>query len=228
MNTEFWIERWQTREIGFHQPRVNDYLQAWWPSLGLPPDTTVFVPLCGKSIDMHWLRERGHRVIGVEVAREAVRDFFAEWQVEARVAQQGSFERWEHDGITVLCGDFFDLQPHDLATVSAVFDRAALIALPATLRVDYVGKMSDVLPAQCTTLLVAIDYPQAQMSGPPFAVDNEEVLLLFAQSRIALLQESDVLNEPDNARFQARGLTQLIERVYRIGTAGLESRTNPA
>lgn len=219
MNPDFWIDRWTNHEIGFHQTRVNAYLTAWWPSLSTPAPATVFVPLCGKSIDMHWLRERGHPVIGVEVARSAVREFFDEWQVEPTVSKHGAFERWEHGGIALLCGDFFALQANDLADVGAVFDRAALIALPRPLRVDYARKLRDVLPARCVSLLIAIDYLQSQMSGPPFTVDDEEVQQLFGHSRVELLETADVLQHPDNARLRTRGLTGLVERVYRLGSA---------
>jgi thiopurine S-methyltransferase len=214
MNPDFWIARWARNEIGFHQRAVNDYLRHWWPTFNLPMPSTVFVPMCGKSLDMRWLRERGHRVLGIDVAPAALSEFFAEWGVKAEVTQQGPFERWEHDGIALLCGDFFALQAADLAAIDAVFDRAALIALPAPLRTAYAAKMQEILPAHAMTLLITADYDQQQMSGPPFATSHGEIEALYAASRPRLLQQIDVTDHPDNVRFLARGLTQLIERVY--------------
>lgn len=217
MDNQFWIERWSRREIGFHQRDTNRYLQRYWPELHVPEGALVFVPLCGKSLDMLWLSEAGHRVIGIEIAREAVREFFAEWGVEPGVVQSGPFERWRAGNIELLCGDFFDLTRADLADVGGVFDRAALIALPAEVRKKYAATLRDLLPQSASTLLITADYPQHEMSGPPFAVGDAEVRSLFAGGDIRLLAEIDVTGSADNARFRQRGVSRLVERVYRIG-----------
>lgn len=214
MSSEFWAERWARKEIGFHQRSINDYLQRYWGRLAVPANARVLVPLCGKTLDMHWLREQGHCVIGVEVVRSAVAEFFDEWGVEAKITNEGGFERWQAAGIELLCGDFFDLKPADVAGVRAVFDRAALIALPAPVRESYAVKLRDILPADTRTLLVTADYAQHEMSGPPFAVSDAEVRRLFADRSIELLVENDITQRPENARFRDRGVTRLVERVY--------------
>ncbi len=218
MDTQFWLDRWSNNEIGFHQRGVNEYLQQFWPRLDVPSDSTVFVPLCGKSLDMHWLRERGHRVIGIELAHQAVADFFSEWGVTPQITQTGLFERWRAQNIELLCGDFFDLTSDDVASVCAVFDRAALIALPPDLRESYATKLRDILPHGTPTLLITADYPQHEMSGPPFSVSDNEVRKLFGDDRVRLLAETDILPRPENERFRQRGLTRLVERAYRIGS----------
>lgn len=217
MDNQFWIDRWSRGEIGFHQRDINRYLRQHWPGLQIPEGVPAFVPLCGKSLDMRWLSEQGHPVIGVEVAREAVHEFFAEWGVDPKIDRTGPFERWQAKNIELLCGDFFALTRPDLAGVGAVFDRAALIALPEELRRKYTQKLHGVLPAAATTLLITVDYPPQELSGPPFAVSDAEVRLLFAKRKIALLAEVDVTDSADNARFRERGVSRLIERVYRIG-----------
>ncbi len=216
MDNDFWIERWAKHEIGFHQQQVNAYLRNCWPQLGVPREATTFVPLCGKTLDMRWLREHGHPVLGVEIARTACAAFFAEWNVEPQVIRQGAFERWSAQGITVLCGDFFTLQPHDVASVLAVFDRAALIALPEAMRRAYVAKLREILPAGTVMLLVTPEYDQQQMKGPPFAVGTREVRELFAGWQVQEIAAVDVTHSPDNARFLQRGVSSLVERVYRI------------
>ncbi len=217
MNTRFWLDRWSKNEIGFHQRTPNEYLQQFWSGLDVPADSTVFVPLCGKSLDMHWLRERGHRVIGIELAHQAVADFFNEWGVTPQIARTGPFERWRAQNIELLCGDFFDLAREDLAAVRAVFDRAALIALPPALRESYATKLRDILPPGTPTLLVTTEYPQQEMPGPPFSVSDAEVRKLFGDGRVRLLAETDILPRPENERFRQRGLTRLVERVYCVG-----------
>ena len=217
MNPDFWLERWSKHEIGFHQPRVNEYLTQYWPTLGIDPNAVAFVPLCGKTLDMRWLREQaGHAVLGIEIARNACGEFFDEWGVEPVGSHQGPFETFEARGVKILCGDFFALRPEDVATVGAVFDRAALIALPHEMRVAYASKLQAILPSKAPILLVAPDYAQHEMSGPPFAVGEAEIRALFASRTVERLADINVTNAPDNARFRQRGLTRLIERVFRI------------
>jgi thiopurine S-methyltransferase len=215
MQPEFWLERWRKGEIGFHQPQGNPYLHRYWEQLSVPPGATVFVPLCGKSRDLVWLRDQGYAVLGVELAQAAVRDCFAEAALEPQVSAQGSFEVWEAGGLRILCGDFLALTVADLALVRAVFDRAALIALPPPMRGSYAAKMGELLAGGVETLLVTMEYEQAQMPGPPFAVLEDEVRTLYApRFTIEQLVSNDVLGE--NARFLDRGVTQLRETVYRL------------
>jgi thiopurine S-methyltransferase len=217
MNTDFWLERWARNEIGFHQRRFNEYLVEYWPTLGIDPRATAFVPLCGKALDMRWLRQHeGHPVLGVEIARNACTEFFAEWNVEPKLERREPFEAFAGRGVTLLCGDFFALQPADLTNVGGVFDRAALIALPADMRVAYARKLRDVLEPKALMLLVAPDYSQNEMQGPPFAVGEAEIHSLFSGCAIDKLAEVDIADAPENARFKQRGLTRLIERVFRI------------
>lgn len=213
MNREFWLERWQKNEIGFHQQDINSHLQAFWPKLNSVEGGTVFVPLCGKSRDMLWLRGQGHPVLGVEISPIAVSDFFAENGLLPTISEQPHHRRCEVDGLTLLEGDFFKLDRADLQTVSHVFDRASLVALPPSLRADYARHLHTILPAHATILLVAFDYDQTQMDGPPFSVGEAEIRRLYADAyAIELLREQDVLDE--YPQFIARGLTGLLEKVY--------------
>jgi thiopurine S-methyltransferase len=216
MDSNFWLERWAKHEIGFHQSDVNPYLERFWPKLKLADDATVFVPLCGKSLDMRWLAERGHAVIGIELARNACIEFFQEWGVEPHVATSNSFERFSARNVTILCGDFFELKRSDLAAATAVFDRAALIALPPSMRKRYVTKLLEVVASGAQMLLVALEYDQAQMSGPPFSVSGQEVRERFDECKLEELASVDVSDDPSNARFRQRGLSQMMERVFRI------------
>lgn len=217
MNTDFWLERWARNEIGFHQPRFNEYLVAYWPTLGIDPRATAFVPLCGKTLDMRWLRQHeGHPVLGVEIARNACSEFFTEWGVEPQIAARGPFESFAAQGVNILCGDFFALPPADLTNVGGVFDRAALIALPAELRQAYARKLRELLEPGTIVLLVAPDYAQSQMKGPPFAVGEAEIRSLFVGCEIDMLAEVDVTDVPDNARFKQRGVMRFVERVFKI------------
>lgn len=215
MKAEFWQQRWEANEIGFHQDEINAHLQSYWPQLAPARGSTVFVPLCGKSHDMLWLMGEGYRVIGVELSPIAAQAFFTENQLQPHVSDDAHFTRYELDELLLLCGDFFDLDAATLAEVGAVYDRASLVALPASMRAAYAEHLRAILPAAAETLLVSMAYPQQQMDGPPFSVEPEEVERLFgAHYRIQTLGDLDVLAE--NPRFRERGLTRMEEHVYRL------------
>lgn len=224
MKKEYWLDRWQREEIGFHQNTINPYLREYWHKLALAQNSTVFVPLCGKSRDMLWLRAQGHHVLGVELSSLAAQAFFIEsGQIPQRITDH-TFKHLAADNIHILCGDFFDLRSDDLAKITAVYDRAALIALPPEIRKQYVHHLLSILPPAVQILLITLDYPDCEMSGPPFAVTVDEVMTHY-QSRfeIKLLTSQDVLIQ--NPRFQERGLSRLQKNIlllkpYRTTTAG--------
>jgi thiopurine S-methyltransferase len=213
MDRQFWHERWRQNQIGFHQPAVNDHLQRFYRELELATGAGVFVPLAGKSLDMAWLRSQGHRVVGVELSPIAVQAFFAENGLSVRPGRDGAFEVYEAEGVRLLCGDFFDITTAQLAGVSAVYDRAALIALPVEMRSRYVAHLARVLPPVTSMLLVTLEYPDSDMQGPPFSVGEAEVRALYAPYfEVRLLAAVDRLAaEP---RFREKGVRRLEEKVY--------------
>lgn len=213
MNRDFWQARWDEGRIGFHQDDINPYLQAYWPSLNAAPGAAVFVPLCGKSRDMLWLRELGHAVIGVEIVSRAVEDFFTENGLAVTRRAHGAFTLWEAEGISIYQGDFFMLGAAELAGVGAVYDRASLIALPPPLRQRYAAQLRGILPPGIGILLVTMDYPQADMNGPPFAVTEQEVEALYRDGfRVERVRSEDILAA--NPHFREQGLSRLLEKVY--------------
>lgn len=213
MKKDFWLERWDRGEIGFHQDEVNPYLVQYWQQLHLARDSVVFVPLCGKSRDMLWLREQGHQVMGVELSTIAVQAFFKENGYTPQHDKRGKFDHCVANGIRILCGDFFDLCKDDLANAGAVYDRASLIALPPEMRERYAHHLVNILPPATQILLVTVDYPQAQMQGPPFSVTSSEVAALYRKhAEVRLLAQLDVLEK--NPRFRERGLSRLRESIF--------------
>lgn len=220
MDHAFWHERWMAGDIGFHQAAINSHLQLFWDRLDLAVTDPVFVPLCGKSRDMLWLRARGHPVVGCELSPLAVTGFYAEHGLQPHIVQSVDNTGpvcHEAEGISVLCGDFFDLQPQHVHAVRAVYDRAALIALPAALRPVYVQHLQDIVPAGVPILLIVIDYDPCEMAGPPFAISPDEIEALYgARYRISLLQEEDLLRGSERERWQSRGITRMVERVYHL------------
>ena len=170
MEPSFWHQKWDLQQIGFHQPQVNDFLVKYWSSLALSSTEEVFVPLCGKSLDMCFLAEQGHNVLGCELNQIAVQDFFKDNQLPVSHRLQGEHQFYSTEQITLIQGDIFTLPKSECQHISAFYDRAALIAWPESMRQQYADKLAELIPAGVKGLLVTLDYDQAALNGPPFAV----------------------------------------------------------
>jgi len=215
MQHEFWHQRWQENQIGFHQQEINPYLQRHWAELEVPPMGRVFVPLCGKSNDMLWFVSMGYRVVAVELSRLAVESFFSENGLNPITYRQGDFWIYEIDGLQIYCGDFFTLNPDLIGPIDAVYDRASLVALPPDMRIEYAFKLSSLLSPSVKVLLIAFDYHQHEMPGPPFSVQEHEIEQLFHfWCEINLLSEENVLDQ--QVHFKDRGLSRLNEQACRL------------
>lgn len=215
MDSDFWHERWQNNRLGFHEGSVNRHLARHWAVIAGNDHSAVFVPLCGKAHDLAWLRERGHEVIGVEISPIACRDFFLERGIRPDVDEGSRFTRYAHDGITLLCGDFFDLTDADLPGIAFVYDRAAVIALPEYQRQAYVEQLNRVAPDAVHSLLITLDYPeQESFTGPPFNVSDREVSERFESThRVERLAHRTL---PDDDGLVRRGLRGGTESVFRL------------
>ena len=212
---ENWLSRWREGRIGFHQDTPSPLLVEFWDRIGAPEGATVFVPLAGKSVDMPWLVEQGHRVFGVELAELAVRQFFEEQGLDATTEETPNGTLWESGPIELLNGDVFALDAQDLADCEAFFDRAAIIALPRGLRERYARETYARLPQGCTGLMITLEYPEHEKQGPPFSVREAEVRDLFeADWTVELLARRDILRYQDT--FRNEGVTSLHAVAYRM------------
>jgi len=215
MDAAFWQQRWKEGRTGFHRDRVMPLLEQHWPSLGLAAGSRVFVPLCGKSLDMAWLAARGHRVLGVELSRIAVEQFFGENGLAPQVHESPLGTHFIAGAIEIICGDAFTLDAATVAGCAAVYDRAALIALPRPMRETYVRELHARLPAGCRELLITLEYPPDEKEGPPFSVDAGEVHRLYDRDwQVECIERRDILAaEPG---FAAEGVTALHTAVWQL------------
>jgi len=213
MHHEFWHERWQAGQIGFHQSEVHPFLAGWWPRLGLPTAARVYVPLCGKSLDMVWLAGLGHTVVGSELSALAVRDFFAERGLSPSRTERGGFVCHAAGPWELFEGDALALTPALLGPVDAAYDRAALVALPPDLRRRYADSLAELLPRGARVLLVSFEYPQEMKGGPPFSVDADEIHGLFEPAfAVQQLERLDVLAA--SPKFAEIGIPALFETAF--------------
>jgi thiopurine S-methyltransferase len=215
MKIEFWEQRWDEGSIGFHLLEVNPYLVKYWSQLNLAKGVTVLVPMCGKSLDMMWFVSQGLNVLGVECSQKAIKAFSNEQKLDLQPVQHKRFMAHNSPRLSMLEGDFFYLDKDDLCNVSAVYDRASLVALPEDMRRQYVELLAENLPEHVNILLVTIEYKQSLTSGPPFSVSKDEVERLYKPHfLVENLYQQDVINE--QPRFKQKGLDFMIERVFKI------------
>ena len=177
-----WLEFWANNETNWHSDVVTQELEKYLGLLKLESGDTVFIPLCGKSLDMIYMLNRGFSVIGVEVSEIGIKQFFHENGLDFTISQVGEFDLYSAKNIEIYCGDFFSLTSKHLCGVKAVFDRKSLIALDRNLRQKYVKHLNDIISLGVRILLITLHYPKHQMSGPPFSVDKSEVESLFSMA----------------------------------------------
>jgi len=215
MRPEFWRDRWSCGQIGFHQADVESYLKSYWFTLEIAENAAIFVPLCGKTLDLMWLCATDHNVIGVELSDLAVEAFCMENGLPARRRATPSFDAYETSQLTLLCGDYFDLTRAHVSNAAAIYDRAALISWFPKMRARYVNHLTAITDAGAQTLLITLEYPQSEFDGPPFSVDANEVERLYSRTHeIQELARRDILaSEP---RLRAKGVSQLFEACYRL------------
>ena len=215
VDNQHWLDRWQQDRIGFHETGANRHLQYWFPRFALAPGSRVFLPLCGKAIDIHWIAQQGFDVIGIELSQIAIEAFFEENSLDFEYRESDRFGIYRSANITLLQGDFFDLNEADLNNCELVYDRAALIALERDDRPRYYAHMLSILPVSCDMLLISLEYDQAEMSGPPFSVPTEEILQRYSNAfSVQMLETSNIIDE--RPRWRKVGVSELQESVFSL------------
>lgn len=192
MDAEFWKQRWESNQIAFHEAATNPLLLAHFDTLSLAKGSRVFVPLCGKTLDIHWLLANGYRVAGAELSEIAVRQLFEELKVQPRIESAGAMAHYSAPDIDIFVGDIFQLRPTQLGSIDAVYDRAAMVALPSAVRPTYSAHLR-ALTAHAPQLLICYEYDQSVINGPPFSISAEEVNKHYREHySLSLLSSVDV------------------------------------
>lgn len=192
MEQQFWQTRWETGKIAFHEGVPNEFLVSHLDALALEGEAHVFVPLCGMASDLDWLLERGHRVTGIEFNHGAIEAVFKRLSMTPEIVSSSVLTRFSHGRLTLWHGDFFLLSEGQVGSVDAVYDRAALVALPDDLRSRYAKRLPE-LTRRAPQLLISYAYDQNQTDGPPFSIPQQEINQLYGKTfSIRLLESADI------------------------------------
>ncbi len=192
MEASFWHNKWQRGEIGFHQRLVNPLLVAHFAALNLAKGSRVFLPLCGKTLDIAWLLGAGYRVVGAELSKIAIDELFESLGLQPTITVAGKFTHYSADNIDIYVGDIFKLTAQTLGRVDAIYDRAAIVALPSNLRQQYASHLVNITRA-APQLIITYEYDQSQVDGPPFSVNADELMRHYGIAyRLTALASRDV------------------------------------
>lgn len=192
MDANFWHQKWEQNEIGFHRPTVNPLLISHFGALNLVKGSRIFLPLCGKTLDIGWLLANSYRVVGVELSEMAVRQLFIGLGVEPQVTKNSGMQCYHAENIDIFVGDLFHLTATMLGPVDAIYDRAALVALPEAIRSRYTTHLM-ALTHKTPQLLICFEYDQTLLEGPPFSIGSAEIDRHYAASyELRLLESTEV------------------------------------
>ncbi|PHS14433.1 MAG: thiopurine S-methyltransferase [Kangiella sp.] len=218
MENSFWHEKWKKNQLGFHLDDVHPLLKKYFNKIFSTTDP-IFVPLCGKTLDMRYLLSQNRSIVGCELSEIAVKDFYTP-ENEKKTLQLDKNDKFSiyssaENNLTskIIVGDYFDLATSDLNSCTGIYDRASLIALPKDVRIKYVELLKHLVP-KAKMLLITLDYDQNIMTGPPFSVNKNEVESLFSFANIELLKRSNIIEE--EPQFKSKGLTEFNQSAYYI------------
>lgn len=216
MHHDFWHQKWQSNQIGFHLPEANPLLVTHLPMLKLKQHARILLPLCGKTLDIAWLLAQGYQVVGAELSEIAIEALFAQLQVTPHITQIGDIKHYSAPNIDVYVGDIFKLIPAMLGKVDAVYDRAALVALPADMRTQYATHLM-VLTNGAPQLLICFEYDQTLHAGPPFSIHADEIKRHYQAAYAVNLLASEAMKEG------LKGLYPATEQVWWLKPSGPSS-----
>ena len=181
MEHSFWHDKWERKEIGFHQAETHHMLLRHVGALGLYSGSRIFVPLCGKTLDIGWLLSQGFQICGAELSELAVSELFDELGAHPLVEEVGDLKHYHAPQLDIWVGDVFALTAERLGPVDAIYDRAAMVALPQPLRIDYTRHLQSLAPT-ARQLLITFEYDQLVIPGPPFSVTASEIKAHYGET----------------------------------------------
>jgi thiopurine S-methyltransferase len=186
MEQEFWNQRWREGRTAFNEGAPNRFLLKYAERLA--DCRRILVPLCGKAEDLAFLAG-AHEVVGIELVEDAIKQFFAEHELQpvSIMTYSDTLKVYRAAQLTLIAGDFFATTRDLVGAIDGVYDRGALVALPADMRARYAKHVRELAPALERGLLVSIEFPVDTFQGPPFSVPTDEIRALYPDAKIELL-----------------------------------------
>lgn len=213
MEKSFWEQAWEEGRTRFHKDKPHRHLVEYHHLI--EKHEKVFVPLAGKTLDMLYLKEKGQHVTAVELSQIAIDGFIKDNQLSPKVTQKGAHTIYSIPGLDLYHGDFFEMPEDVLKDIGAIYDRAALIALPPKMRERYTSFIQEKMPKLKDMLLLALEYDQSKAEGPPFSVEHQEIKDLYSKN----FKLQELLREETqdfNPRFEGKGIEKFWHTGYHL------------
>jgi thiopurine S-methyltransferase len=179
MDAHFWHNLWDKGDTGWHLENTNPLLLQHISKLNLKRSNRIFVPLCGKTVDIQWLLNQGFKVVGIELNEGAIKELFDHLKLKPTITKIDSFLLYTAKNIDIFVGDVFNLNKTMLGNVDAIYNRGAIVALPPTMREKYTTLLKEVTH-KTPQLVITFNYDQNLMEGPPFSVDQSLIEKYYA------------------------------------------------
>ncbi|CAK8673561.1 unnamed protein product [Clavelina lepadiformis] len=184
LNEEYWKKIWENGQIhDFHHANVHEHLIKYKDHF-LHQNCRVFIPLCGKSVDLNYLAECGHEVVGCELSETAILQFFQEHSMTFKQSQypKAPFEVFKaaDKNITIYKGDFLKLNSSVIGKFDAVWDQGAFIAIHPSQRLKYTDIMKDLISLDGKYLLFSLQFDGVN-SATPYSVTEMDMEETFGR-----------------------------------------------
>lgn len=194
--SNYWSHRYESGQTPWIINHVHLALEKFFDKLnpgGHPKK--VLVPMCGMSVDMSWLADKGMEVIGVDISRQAVTSFVSQsgqdWTVAAAPKLGSDAQTFTRkDGkIKLYCGDVLKFTEKLEGKFDMVYDWFGLHVLNPQKRLIYGKTLKKLLNPGGRLLLEAIAYDKNLLQDenfkppmpvpPPYSLTVEDIKAVF-------------------------------------------------
>ncbi|XP_033730711.1 probable thiopurine S-methyltransferase [Pecten maximus] len=174
-----WLGCWEKKTSPWHHDDVHEAIEKHHEILmtSLTAKNKIFIPLCGKTVDIKWLADRGNEVVGLEASEIAVKELFTEQNIEYTSedapAVKGKLYRSTDNKIKVYCCDLFLFSAEIESGFSGIWDRGSLVALSPADQKRYIELIKTLIHPGIGYLLEIPD--RDPNNGPPFFISLENL-----------------------------------------------------
>ena len=209
MEASFWLRSWELGgfHTSFHRKDIHPFVLKYMNPEAIE-GKNILVPLCGKTVDMLYLAQYANQVIGVEIAEEAIVQFFAENNLQVTMADEFTYVS---GNITILRRSFMELTPEEIDPIDWILDRASLVALPYDMRVDYLKAIDRLSDEGTQQLVITLEYFPL-LESAPFSIPPSEVNGYYDRGHVIKHVESPEL--PNHGMVRRWNLQYLIEHGF--------------
>lgn len=219
MSVNDWEDRWNKSQTQFHVNRTHPMLEKHYTDLtGGNSSLRIFLPLCGKTLDLKWLADKGHDVVGCEGVDLACREFFEEHEIPYTSEPLNEingvvYKATDGRKLTIYRCDYFHLTSDLIGTFDCVWDRGSFAAIGTDKRQEYVNVTIPLLQKNTKYLLDCFLVDNSIFGGPPFNCTESEVTKYFGNKCLSQkIDTRDVFSKWQ----ESWGIKSFVEEVHML------------